>query len=124
MTGAFSLQRRNVFEKSLHTMNMEIKMIIKTTESNDTYYDYLLLLDNGELVNVGLSYSHKIWIFMSEDISKIEDLRMIYYKMLQSKECIDRIKFVFINPKDLIFIPSEMNDTQKWLAENLVRHFK
>lgn len=89
---------------------MEIKKIIKKCKvCNEADYNYFLLFSHGNAVYLRINYMNKIWFVFSEDVHEVEKLRELFYQMLQSKECIDRLKFILIDPEDIIFMPSDMN---------------
>jgi hypothetical protein len=104
---------------------MKIINVIKRLQSNNqNYYSYELIFDSGDSIHLGLSLYKEIWIVFSEDTVKIDVLRKFYYEMLQNRNCKERLKFAMINPKDMIFMPSEMNQIQERLLRDKVRACK
>ena len=97
---------------------MKIKKFNKRIESdNGGDYSYYLLLGNGKTIQLGINYMNEVWIVFTKDLHEVEKVRELFYDMLRSKECIERLKFILINPKDMIFMPSEMNPKQERLGE-------
>lgn len=95
----------HLFMKVVHTNHMKIKKITKNRSKVRLDYCYLLMLEDGLLVDLGINRFYNGWVVFSKDVHDEEKLCKLFYQMLKSKECIDRLKFVMFNPKDIIFLP-------------------
>ncbi|MEX3746518.1 hypothetical protein [Lysinibacillus xylanilyticus] len=84
---------------------MKIKKVIKNKTDLRLDYYYFLMLEDGRLVDIGVNRIYKVWVVFSKDVHDEEKLSQLFYQMLKSKECIDRLRFVMINPKDIMFLP-------------------
>lgn len=74
------------------------------------YYPYLLQLDDNRIIHLSINRNYEVLVVYSKEIKDVDILREIYFNMVKSKKCVDRLKFVFFHPNNIVFFPTKIRN--------------
>lgn len=89
---------------------MDILNIMKMQRNHQDYYYYLLQLNDGRIIHLNITINWSVLVVYSKEIKDADLLRKIYFEMVKSNRCIDRLKFVFFHPNNIVFFPTNPRD--------------